>query len=360
MEVTEVHPQTIPVFDEWVGTMDGLVNAQIRAQVTGYLTKLDYAEGTRVKRGDLLFEIDARPFQAAIDQAEAKLAQDKAQDEKTALDVKRYTPLAKEQAVSEETAVDAVQANLAAKAQVKADEAALETSRLNLSWTRITSPVDGVAGIALAQIGDLAGPSGPLLTTVSTLDPIKVYFQVNEQSYLTFWRKDLLNMDTNNPDLSLELILSDGSTYPSKGRLYSADRQINTTTGTLQIVAVFPNPDATLRPGQYGQVRTMTSKQTNVFLIPQRAVKELQGAYQVAVVTETGGTNVAHLRPVKVGRQIGPNWIVEDGLKAGDRVVVEGLLKAKEGAVVVPEPMGAEGTNSNSASTNSLSTNSSK
>jgi len=348
VEVITVAPQAVPVFEEWIGTMDGLVNAQIHSQVTGYLTKLDYAEGTRVKQGDLLFEIDARPFQAAVDQAEAKLAQDKAQEQKTALDVERYTPLAKEQAVSDETAVDAVQANLAAKAQVKADEAALETARLDLGWTRVISPVDGVAGIAQAQIGDLAGPSGPLLTTVSTVDPIKVYFQANEQSYLSFWQKYISTMDTNSRDVSLELRLSDGSAYPRKGRLYSADRQISATTGTMQIVAVFPNPDAILRPGQYAQVRTMTRLQTNVFLLPQRAVQEVQGAYEVAVVTAegNGATNVAHLRHVKVGRQIGPNWIVEEGLKPGDLVVVEGTLKAREGAVVAPEPMEITGTNS--------------
>ena len=189
VEVITVAPQDVPVFEEWIGTMDGLVNAQIHSQVTGYLTKQDYAEGTRVKQGDLLFEIDARPFQAAVDQTEAKLAQDQAQEQKTALDVERYTPLVKDQALSEETGVDAVQANLAAKAQVKADEAALETARLDLGWTRVISPVDGVAGIALAQIGDLAAPSGPLLTTVSKVDPIKVYFQVNEESYLSFWQK---------------------------------------------------------------------------------------------------------------------------------------------------------------------------
>jgi RND family efflux transporter MFP subunit len=237
-------PTNVAVHEEWIATMDGLVNAQIRAQVTGYLQSLNYREGSRVKKGDLLFEIDPRPFKAVLDQAEAKLAQDKAQEEKTDLDVKRYTPLAKSQAISEETAIDAVQANLGAKAQVKADEAALETAQLNLGWTRITSPVDGVAGIALGQIGDLVGPSGPLLTTVSTVDPIKVYFQVNEQSYLGFWQKYVSTMDTNAADLSVELILSDGSVYGHKGSFYSADRQINVNTGTIQMVTVFPNTES--------------------------------------------------------------------------------------------------------------------
>jgi membrane fusion protein, multidrug efflux system len=350
VEVITISPTNVAVFSEWIGTMDGLVNAQIRAQVTGYLQTLNYAEGSQVKKGDLLFEIDPRPFKAALDQADAKLAQDKAQREKAELDVKRYTPLAKEQAISDETAVNAVQADLAAKAQVQADEAALENARLNLGWTRVTSPVDGVAGIALGQIGDLVGPSGSLLTTVSTVDPIKVYFQVNEESYLTFWQKFVSSMDTNSQDLSLDLILSNGSAYSHKGRFYSSDRQIDTTTGTMQIVAVFPNPESTLRPGQYARVRVMTQTQSNVFVVPQRAVSQLQSTYQVAVVTdEGGGTNKAHLHPVKVGRQIGTDWIIEEGLKAGDRVVVEGTQKASDGAVVTPKPLGAPESNAGSA-----------
>ncbi len=348
VEVMTVSPTNVPVFQEWIGTMDGLVNAQIRAQVTGYLRSLDYDEGSHVKKGDLLFEIDSRPFQAAVDQFEAKLAQDQASLQKTEFDVKRYTPLAQQQAISEETLVNAVQANLAAKAQVQADMAALETARLNLSWTRITSPVDGVAGIALAQTGDLVGPSGPLLTTVSTVDPIKVFFQVNEQSYLTFWQRYVPTMDTNAEHLHLELILSNGSVYDQKGRFYSADRQINPTTGTMQIVTVFPNPEAILRPGQFGRVRVMTQMQTNIFLVPQRAVAQLQGTYQVAVVTpeDNSSTNRAHLRTVKVGRQVDSSWIIEDGLKAGDRVVVEGTQKATEGAIVVPKPQGTPEANS--------------
>ncbi len=348
-----VQPTNVAVTEDWIGTLDGLVNAQIRAQVTGYLQTLNYSEGSRVKKGALLFQIDARPFQAALDQAVAKLAQDKAVLAKTDLDVKRYTPLVQEQALSQETLDNAVQANLAAKAQVVADEAAIESARLNLDWTRITSPVDGVAGIALGQIGDLVGASGPLLTTVSTVDPIKVYFQVNEQSYLNFWQKYVSTMDTNAEDLSLELILNDGSVYPRKGRFYSADRQVNTTTGTLQIVAAFPNPDYTLRPGQYGRVRALTKMQDSVYLVPQRAVTQLQSIYQVSVLDQS---NMAHLRAVKVGRQIGANWIIEDGLKPGERLVVEGLQKAGEGKVVTPKLAGMPETNSisaNLASTNS-------
>ena len=351
-----VQPTNVPVFEEWVGTMDGLVNAQIRAQVAGYLQSLNYAEGSRVKKGDLLFEIDPRPFKAAFDQAKAKIEQDKAQQEKTELDVKRYTPLAKEQAISEETAVNAVQANLAAKAQVVADEAALESAQLNLDWTRITSPVEGVAGIALGQIGDLVGPSGPLLTTVSTVDPIKVYFQVNEQSYLEFWQKYVSTMDTNADDLKLDLLLNNGSLYGQKGRFYSADRQINVNTGTMQIVAVYPNSDSALRPGQYARVRAQIAMETNVFLVPQRAVSQLQSIYQVSVITTDNQTNMTHLRAVTVGRQIGANWIIQNGLKPGDRLVVEGLQKASEGKAVTPKPY--EGASTNSSSMNSVSTNS--
>jgi membrane fusion protein, multidrug efflux system len=353
-----VQPTNVLVHEEWIGTMDGLVNAQIRAQVTGYLQSLNYVEGNQVKKGDLLFEIDPRPFKAALDQAEGRLAQDKAQDKKAELDVERYTPLAKEQAISEETAVNAVQAHLAAQAQVQADEAAVESARLNLGFTRIISPVDGVAGIALGQIGDLVGQSGPLLTTVSTVDQIKVYFQVNEQSYLDFWQKYVSTMDTNASDLNLQLILSDGSIFRHPGRFYSADRQININTGTMEIVTVFPNPENILRPGQYAKVRALIGTQTNVFLVPQRAVNQLQSIYQVAVITTEGTTNTTHIRPVKVGRQIGSNWIIEDGLKAGDHLVVEGQLKAKEGAQVTPKQQGTPGTETNNASTNNVSTNS--
>lgn len=327
----------LPIFDEWIGTLDGFVNAQIRAQVTGYLQKQDYVEGSVLKKNDLMFEIDPRPFQAVLDQAEGKLAQDKALLYKTQLDVDRYTPLVKEEALSQETLDNARQANLAAKAQVTADEAAVETARLNLGFTRIMSPVDGVAGTALAQIGDLLSASGPILTTVSTVDPIKVFFQANERSYLDFWRRYAASLDTNQGPV-LDLILYDGSIYPKKGRFYYADRQINPTTGTIQIVGLFPNPDATLRPGQYGLVRAEVETRTNAILVPQRAVMESQGAYHVAVVVNDSGTNKSHLERVKVGRQIGVNWLIDKGLKAGDHVVVEGTLKAKEGTVVNAKP----------------------
>jgi membrane fusion protein (multidrug efflux system) len=304
------------------------------------LLKQNYAEGSPVKRDDMLFEIDPRPFQASLDQAKAKLAQDQAQQAKTELDVKRYTPLVKEQALSQETLDDAVQANLSAKAQVQADEAAVETARLNLGFTRITSPIDGLAGTALAQIGDLVSSSGPVLTTVSTINPIRVYFQANERSYLTFWHHLASASDTNQA-LPLELLLTDGSVFPLKGKFFYADRQVNPTTGTLQIAGLFPNPEFTLRPGQYALVRAQTEVKTNVILVPQRAVTEAQGIYQVAVVGSDNKTQIQH---VNVGNQIGSNWIIEEGLKAGDRIVVEGTQKAKAGTLVNPKPVSPQAT----------------
>jgi membrane fusion protein (multidrug efflux system) len=334
VQVITVAATNVPIFEEWIGTLDGFVNAQIHAQVTGYLLTQNYAEGSEVKTGDLLFQIDPRPFQASLDQANAKLAQDAAQLGKTELDVQRYTPLAKEQAISQEELDDAIQANIGAKAQVKSDEAAVENAQLNLGFTKIVSPIDGLAGIALAQIGDLVGQSSSVLTTVSTINPIKINFQVSEQSYLGFWRRLVGsgNVDENFP---LQLIFSDGSVYPQKGKFLFADRQVNPNTGTLQIVGVFPNANFMLRPGQYGRVRAQTQTITNALLVPQRAVTELQGTYQVAVVDET---NNVHIQSVEVGDQIGSNWIIESGLKSGDRVVVEGIQKVKEGAVVNPKP----------------------
>ena len=351
-------PTNVPIFEEWIGTLDGFVNAQIHAQVTGYLLTQNYAEGSEVKKGDLLFQIDPRPFQAELDQALAKLAQDKAQAGKTELDVKRYTPLAQEQAISQEELDDAIQANLGADAQVKADEAAIENARLNLGFTKIKSPIDGLAGIALAQIGDLVGQSGgSALTTVSTINPIKVYFQVSEQSYVAFWRR-LVGSGNTDENFPLQLIFSDGSVYPVTGKFFFADRQVNPNTGTLQIVGLFSNANYMLRPGQYGRVSAQTQTITNALLLPQRAVTELQGTYQIAIVSET---NTVHLQSVTVGEQVGAGWIIENGLKAGERVVVEGAQKVKEGAVVNPKPFGSETNQTSQADTNSAAqTNTSK
>lgn len=335
VEVMTLTTTNLPIFEEWIGTLEGYVNAQIRGQVTGYLLSQNYAEGSEVKQGDLLFEIDPRPFQAVLDQALAKLAQDQAQAGKTELDVKRYTPLAREQAISQEELDDAVQANLGAVAQIKADEAAIENARLNLGFTKITSPIDGLAGLAQAQIGDLVGQSsGIVLTTVSTINPIKVYFQVSEQSYLTFWRRFIISQ-ASPQDFPLQLIFADGSVYPGQGKFFFADRQVNPNTGTLQIVGLFSNADFTLRPGQYGRVRAETQMLTNAIIVPQRAVAELQGTYQVTVLTST---NTAHIENVTVGAQVGSGWVIQNGLQPGDRIVVEGTQKVREGGVVTPVP----------------------
>jgi membrane fusion protein (multidrug efflux system) len=357
VQVITLAPTNVPVFEEWIGTLDGFVNAQIHAQVTGYLLAQNYAEGSEVKKGDLLFQIDPRPFQAELDQALAKLAQDEAQAGKTEQDVKRYTPLAKEQAISQEELEDAIQANLGADAQVKADEAAIENAQLNLGFTKIKSPIDGLAGIALAQIGDLVGQSGgSVLTTVSTINPIKVYFQVSEQSYVAFWRR-LVGSGNTDEYFPLQLIFSDGSVYPVTGKFFFADRHINPDTGTLQIVGLFSNANYMLRPGQYGRVRAQTQTITNALLVPQRAVTELQGTYQIAIV---GETNTVHLQSVTVGEQIGSDWIIENGLKSGDRVVVEGTHKANEGAVVNPKPFGVETNSAGTPTSAAAPTNPSK
>jgi RND family efflux transporter MFP subunit len=341
VQVIAITPTNVPIFEEWIGTLNGFVNAQIRAQVTGYLLSQNYTEGSEVKKGDLLFQIDPRPFQATLDQAKAKLAQDQAQLDLTALNVKRYVPLAKEQAISQQELDDAVQANLGMAAQVKADEAAIENAQLNLGFTKITSPIDGLAGIAQGQIGDLVSQSGTVLTTVSTINPIRVYFQVSEQSYMSFWQH-LAGSGSVKEDFPLELIFSDGSIFPEKGKFFFADRQVNSNTGTLQIAGLFPNPSFLLRPGQFGLVRAQTHTVTNALLVPQRAVTQLQDSYQVTMVDDQ---NKAHIQPITVGEQIGSNWIITSGLKSGDRVMVEGAQKVSEGAAVNPKPFETE-TNS--------------
>jgi membrane fusion protein (multidrug efflux system) len=321
--VAEVTQQDIPIYSEWTGVLDGFVNATIRAQVPGYLLRQDYREGSKVKKGDLLFEIDPRPFQAVLDQASAQLV-------KTELDVKRLTPLAKEDAVSREELDDAVQANLAAKATA-------ESARLNLDFTRITSPVDGIAGIAAAQIGDLVGPATGALTAVSTVDPIKAYFQVSEQEYLSHPASyaNQADPDDKSAPQNLQLILADGSVFPHKGRLYFTGRQVDAQTGTLQVVALFPNPGDVLRPGQFARVRAVTRTEAAALLVPQRAVTELQGSYQVVVI---GPDDKASIRDVAVGARSGAMWIIKKGLKPGERVVVEGVQKMREGVVVNPKP----------------------
>ncbi len=337
VQVITVEPKDIPIYHEWIGSTEGYVNAQIRAQVVGYLLAQNYTEGSEVKKGDLLFEIDPRPFKAALDQANSKLAQDQAQESRTRWDVERYAPLAKQNAISQQEYNDAVQSNLAAQAQVKVDEAAVEAAQLNLGFTKITSPIDGLAGIAQAQIGDLVGPNGTVLTTVSTIDPIKVYFTASEQAYLAYRRQytNAVERAAHEKELELQLILSDGSVYPYPGRFYFAGREVNPTTGTIQLVGLFPNPGYTLRPGQFARVRARTQIRKGAIVVPQRAVTELQGGYEVDVVD---AQNKAHIQPVTVGEQVGSDWVIEKGLHAGEEVVVEGTQKVKEGALVNPQP----------------------
>lgn len=333
VEVAPVTQADVPVYHEWIGVLDGLVNAQIRAQVTGYLVKQNYREGDPIKKGDLLFEIDPRPFKAALDQAKGLLAQAEAKLGKTELDVKRYGPLVKTKAISQEEYDDAVQANLEAKAAVVSATAQVEQAQLNLEFTRITSPIDGIASIARAQIGDLVGPATGELTTVSTIDPIKAYYNVTEQAYVNFTKRFSTETDRIErlKQLEIELVLTDGSLYPLKGRIFAADRQIGLTTGALRLEALFPNPGNALRPGEFARVRVKFDLKHDSLLVPQRAVSELQGSYQVAVV---GADNTIHIQPVRVGDRSGNLWIIEEGLQSNQLVVVEGIQKVREGMTV--------------------------
>jgi membrane fusion protein (multidrug efflux system) len=361
------------VYHEWIGTLDGKVNAAIKAEVTGYLRTQNYSEGSFVHKGQLLFEIDPRPFQAALDQAQGQLAQAKGQlaqakaqliqaqaqlaqsvanQGRSQMDVDKYTPLAKEQAVTQQDLDNAVQNNKAAEAQTEASKAGIETAkaqieassaavesaqaaveaaRVNIGFTRLTSPIDGIVGVAQVQVGNLVSPSSGVITTVSTLDPIKSNFAVADQEYLSLTRDGGGDLSK----LQLDLILSDGSTYPYKGKFSFADRQVDPTTGAIQLTGLFPNPGNRLRPGQYGKVRATVGTRAGALLVPQRAVTELQGSYQVAVVDDT---NTVSIRPVKVGDHNGAMWIIAEGLKPGERVVAEGVQKVRPGAQVNPKP----------------------
>jgi membrane fusion protein (multidrug efflux system) len=407
VEVVRVEQKDVPVYSEWIGTTDGMVNADIKAQVTGYLLRQNYQEGSFVQKGQLLFEIDPRPFQAILGQAngqvaqfegqlaqansqvlqaeaqvaqansqllqsQAQLAQAQANQVKAQLDVNKYAPLAEQKAVTQQDYDNAVQVNVVAKAQVDASRAGVETARaqlraanaqigtakaaiatakgqienakaavrtaeLNLGFTRIISPIDGIAGIAQAQVGNLISTTSAPLTTVSTVDPIKVFFTLSEQQYLAFNKRNLIDArrGASVVQIELELILSDGTNYPQSGSFFFADRQVDQKTGAIRLAGIFPNPGNVLRPGQYGRVRAVTATKPAALLVPQRAVSELQGSYQVAVV---GGDNKIELRTVKVGERSGSMWVIEDGLKDGETVVVEGIQRIKAGAVVNPKP----------------------
>jgi RND family efflux transporter MFP subunit len=383
VQVVPVQRKDVPVYQEWIGTLDGLVNADIKAEVSGYLVEQVYKEGSFVSKGQLLFQIDPRPFQAALEQAQGQLAQSQGQTEqaraelaqaeaqvavaeanqrRTQLDVDRYIPLMEQQAITQQDLDNATQNNVAAKAQVQSAraqvetakaqitaaeaavqsaKAAVETARINLGFTRLTAPIDGIPGIAQQQVGALVSPASGAITTVSTLDPIKVYFTVSEQEYIAFGRR-FPTAEKRQADLQhrpMELILADGVAYPHSGKFDFADRQVDVRTGAIRVAALFPNPGNSLRPGQYGKVRAAMSIQQGALLVPQRAVIDLQGTHQLAVLD---GANRVSIRPVTLGETSGAHWIVTAGVSAGERVVVEGIQKVRQGMQVNPKPFEAK------------------
>lgn len=335
VEVAEIVQKDVPIQREWIGSLDGMINAQILAQVSGYLVKQHYQEGQFVKKGQLLYEIDPKVFQAQLDSALANLARQEAVLKTSHLDMLRVERLLPEKAVSVRDRDNAVGHEAAAQADVLAARAAVENARLQLGFCKITAPIDGVAGMSKAQLGNLIGPgSAAELTTISQLDPIKAYIQLSEQEYLQFSR--------NKPDigkyqdnLNLELILADGSTFPHPGKFFFADRQVNIKTGTIQVAILFPNPGNLLRPGQYAKVRAVVKYKPGALLVPQRAVGEMQGRWLVAVVKPD---NTVELRPVVPAETIGTQWVIDKGLQAGERVIVEGIQKVRPGTTVIPQP----------------------
>jgi len=336
VEVTPVVQQDVPSYTECIATLDGYVNAQIQPQVTGYLMKQNYTEGTVVHTGDVLFEIDPRPFEAALQQSKGQLAQSQAQFGKTKLDVARDVPLARESAIPQAQLDNDVQANQAAEAMVAAAEAQVEQAELNLGFTKVRSLISGVAGLAKGQIGDLVGPT-TILTTVSQVEPIKAYFAISEQQYLKL--ADRISAVAEGRRRAgeqkiLELVLSDGSVYPRKGSVVLADRQVDVKTGTIRMAGAFENPGGILRPGMFGRVRAVTGVSKAALLVPQRSVVEAQGSYSVVVVDSN---NQASIRPVKTGERVGQMWVITDGVKPGEQVIAEGVQKAREGVTVRPK-----------------------
>lgn len=377
--VADVQQKDVPLYREWIGTVDGFVNAEIKAQVSGYLVKQEYTEGSFVRKGQLLFQIDPRPFQADLDQAEGRLAQSQGQltqaraqlaqaeaevavaeanQHRVQLDVDRYIPLFHDHAITQQDLDNATQNNMAAKAQLQAAQAqvetdkaqitaataavqsataTVETARINLGFTRLTAPVDGIPGIAQLQVGALVDPTGGALTTISTCDPIKVYFTVSEQEYLERKREYPTpeKFIEARERMQLELILADGTTFPEKGRVDFANRQVDVRTGAIRVAGIFPNPGNVLRPGQYGRVRAAIDIDHGALLVPQEAVFDLQGTRELAVV---GGDNKVSIRPVTLGETFGHDWIVREGVKPGERVVAEGVQKVRPGMPVDPKP----------------------
>jgi RND family efflux transporter MFP subunit len=334
VSVAKVIQKDVPLSGDWVATLDGFTTAQIQPEVSGYLVKQDYREGSFVHQGEVLFEIDPRPFQAILDQAKGQLAQANAQLGLATINVNRDTPVAKLHAIPQSQLDNDIQAKLAAEAAVQTDQAVVEQAELNLGFTKVRSLIDGIAGIAQTQIGSLVANT-TVLTIVSKVDPIKAYFPISEQEYLRIADKisGTVNLLSITRPVPLELVLSDGRTYSQKGKIVFADRQVDPQLGTIRMVGSFPNPGNILRPGQFGRVRTVTDVKTDALLVPQRAVTELQGNYQVATV---GDDDKVAIRKVSVGQKIGTMWIIADGLKAGDQVITEGLQKVADGLLVRP------------------------
>lgn len=329
--VAGVTQRDVTIESQWLGTTDGQINAEVRSRVQGYVQSKLYVEGAAIKAGALMYKIDPRPFEAMLAQAKADLSKSQANQGRTELEVSRLTPLAPSGAVSVQELDNAVQDNLANKAIVVAAEAAVAQAELSLDYTNIISPIDGVAGESLAQIGDLVGgPAGPVLTTVSSLDPIRVMFPLSEQEYLRFTR-EMQKRKGDEAKVDLTLILGDGSEYEHKGKIDFVNRQVASNTGTIQVNALFPNPGNVLRPGQYARVRAATRVRPNALLVPQRAIIEIQGVRQVAVVS---GDGTVSIRTVTVGERIGSDWVIESGVKSSERVIVEGLQKVKDGMKV--------------------------
>lgn len=331
VEVAAVVQKDVPIVNEWTATLDGYVNAQIQPRVAGYLIKQNYKEGSFVHKGQVLFEIDPRPFVAALNQAKGQLAQAKAALGKAVQDVKRDEPLAQAKAIAQSQFDNDIQAELGAQAAVETAAAAVEQAQLNLEFTRVTSLIDGIAGIAQTQIGNLVSNT-TVLTSVSQVNPIKAYFSISEQQYMQTQGAGGASKDAWQ-GVRLKLMLSNGSAFPYPGVFLLADRQVDPNTGTIRIAGSFPNPNNLLRPGQYGRVLAEMGTKKSALLVPQRAITEVQGGYQLAVV---GGDNKVNIRPVKIGAGIGKMRIIEDGLKPEERVVVEGLQKVKDGTLVAP------------------------
>lgn len=331
--VTTVKPQDVPAVKERVATLDGVVNAVITARVSGHIMSQNYKEGTIVKKGDLLFQIDPRPFEEALAQAKATVAKAQAGRAKADADEKRSLDLFSKQVISAAERDTALQAAAATKADVEADEAAVKQAELNLEYTRVTAPIDGLAGFATAQVGDLVSPTTGPLTAISQIDPIKALVTAGEGAFTDFVSKhpDPAEREAFLKTLDFELILSNGKTYPHKGTFYALDRSLDSKTGSVRYEVIFPNPGNTLRPGQFGRVRFVLETKKGALVVPQEAVNELQGSFQVAVV---GDDNKVSIRPIKTGERIGGMWEITDGLKPGERVIVQGAQKAPEGSTV--------------------------